>query len=880
MLPDIDARPDTDLPVRAVLPRLLNALAGSARPEPVPAGDGRVRPGPAGPGKAVGEDGNAGSGDAGRGSAVLVAPPGSGKTTLVPLALAGAVAGRIVVAQPRRVAARAAATRMADLLGEPVGRSVGYTVRGQRKAGRETRVEAVTTGVLVQRLRRDPELPGTGAVILDECHERHLDTDLALAFAVDVRDNLRPDLPLLAMSATADAERLAAILGGSGTPAPVLTAAATPYPLEVLWCPPPRPLDAPHGLRVDPRLLHHVAGTVRRALSEGGGDVLVFLPGADEISTVSGLLTGLGVDVLPLHGRLPAAAQDAALRPGARRRVVLATAVAETSLTVTGVRAVVDAGLSRIARMDHARGFGALTTVRVDRSTAEQRAGRAARQGPGRAYRCWSLVEHERLAAYPRPEIATADLTGFALALACWGHPDGSGLALPEPPPAGALRLARESLAALGAVDGDGRATARGHRLAALGTHPRLARALLDGADLVGPDRAAEIVALLADDAPAGTGDDLVAAWRRLRSGDDRAARSRWRPEVRRLREHLSAGAPGGAGQAGSGVPDDLAAGLVVGLAFPERLARAREAGGRTYLTAGGTAAELAPASSLTGNPWLAVAVADRGPGHAAARIRLAAVLDEATAREAGAALLTRRDEVAWSEGDVTARRVDRLGAVVLAERPLRQPDPALVAGALREGLRREGLGLLEWGRDARCLRQRLAFCRVALGEAWPDVTDGALLASIDEWLGPELASARRRADLRRVDVAAALRRLLPWNLAARLDAVAPERLEVPSGSRIRLDYSDPEAPAIEVRVQEAFGWQTAPALAGGRVPVVVRLLSPAGRPVAVTTDLASFWANGYRQVRAELRGRYPRHPWPEDGAAAVPVRTRGRRPN
>jgi len=357
VLPDVDVRPDTDLPVRAVLPELLGELTGT-------------------------------------GHAVLVAPPGSGKTTLVPLALAGRVAGRIVVAQPRRVAARAAASRMATLVGGAVGETVGYTVRGERRVGPATRVEVVTTGVLVQRLQRDPELAGTGAVILDECLERHLDTDLALAFTVDVRRHLRPELLLLAMSATADADRIATTLGVDGGPAPVVSATAAPYPLEVFWCPPPKPVTAPHGLRVDPRLLDQVAVAVRRALHDGAGDVLVFLPGAGEIAGVAGRLAGLDVEVLPLHGRLPAAAQDAALRPGTRRRVVLATAVAETSLTVTGVRAVVDAGLARVARMDHARGFGALTTVRVSRSAAHQRAGRAAREASGRVYRCWSAADH------------------------------------------------------------------------------------------------------------------------------------------------------------------------------------------------------------------------------------------------------------------------------------------------------------------------------------------------------------------------------------------------------------------------------------------------------------------------------------------------------
>ncbi|WBB69820.1 ATP-dependent helicase HrpB [Micromonospora sp. WMMD812] len=852
------------------------------------------------------------------GAAVLVAPPGTGKTTLAPLAVADQVDGRVVIAQPRRVAARAAARRMADLLGERVGGRIGYAVRGERRVGPDTRVEVVTTGLLVRRLQHDPDLPGTGAVLLDECHERQLDADLALAFAVEARGALRPDLWLLAMSATPQADRFAALLGGAGTPVPIVRAESALHPVTRIWAPPPRPVTAPGAGPVDRALLDHVAATVRRALRERDGDLLVFLPGAGEINAVAGRLADLRdtVAVLPLHGRQRGAEQDAALRARQsssdtgtdatdRRRVVLATAIAETSLTVPGVRVVVDAGLSRVARMDLARGLGALVTVPVARATATQRAGRAGREAPGYVYRCWSAATHERLPAQPEPEIASADLTGFALDLAAWGHPDGVGLALPDPPPPAAMAVARETLTALGAVDADGRVTGRGQAIAAAGAHPRLARALLDGAARVGADRAAEVVAVLAEDTVAGPGDDLTAAWRRLRAGDDPAATARWRAEVRRLRAALPAAATGtgasgpdstadsgravpvdaaatrraGAPESAGGragrdrLPDDLAAGLLVGLAHPERLARARRAGGSSYLMTGGTAAELSPGSGLTGTEWLAVAVADRSPGAPTARIRLATPLDEATAREAGAALLRTEREVGWTGADVVAREVVRLGAVELAERPVARPDPAEVGAALLTGLRRSGLGLLEWNPGARALRERLAFCRQVLGDEWPDVGDDALLAAAPVWLGPELATARRRADLARVDVAAALRRLLPWAQAARLDELAPERLTVPSGSRIRVDYADPAAPVLAVKLQETFGWREAPRIARGRVPVLLHLLSPAGRPVAVTADLASFWRVGYPQVRAELRGRYPRHPWPEDPTTAEPTR-------
>ncbi|MEU4688441.1 ATP-dependent helicase HrpB [Actinoplanes sp. NPDC023714] len=814
------------------------------------------------------------------GAAVLVAPPGTGKTTLVPLALASEK-GRVIVAEPRRVAARAAAHRMASLLGERAGGRVGYAVRGDRRVSRDTVVEVVTTGLLVRRLQHDPELAGVDAVMLDECHERHLDSDLALAFLTEVRAALRPDLRLLATSATADADRLAAILE-----APVLTAHARTYPVAVIWDPPPGRITPPLGLRVDPRLLDHVAATTRRALAEGDGDVLVFLPGAREIEAVARRLPG--VDVVTLHGRQSGSAQDAALRPGAGRRVVLATAIAESSLTVPGVRAVVDAGLSRVPRMDHSRGLGALATVAVSRASAEQRAGRAGREAPGRVYRCWPQALHDRLPAQPEPEIAAADLTGFALDLALWGHPDGSGLALPDQPPAGALKAARSTLHDLGAVGDDGRVTARGRALADAGLHPRLARALLDGAALVGAQRAAEIVAVL-DDTLSG-GDDVVTLWRRARASGDKA----FTTEVRRLRAALppppTPPSPAAAGTAaasrtggsavslssanehsigGERIPDDLAAGLVVGLAYPERVAKARERGGSSYLMAGGTAAELPGGTQLAGTPWLAVAAAERAAGSRTARIRSAAPLDEETACQVAATLLSDGAEIGWIDGDVVARRVRRLGAITLSSVRITDPDPALLHDALLTGLRAEGLSLLTWTRNAEELRGRLAFAHAALGDPWPDVSDEALLAA--DWL--DLSKARRRADLAKLDVAHSLRRLLPWSVAGRLDEVAPERLPVPSGSNVRVDYTDPAAPVLAVKVQEAFGWQDAPRLADGRVPVLLHLLSPAGRPVAVTGDLRSFWAQGFPQVRAELRGRYPRHPWPEDPTTATPTK-------
>ncbi len=783
-------------------------------------------------------------------------------------------------------------------------------MRGERRTSAATRVEVVTTGLLLRRLQHDPELPGVAVVVLDEVHERHLDADLALALLLDARAALRPDLRVLAASATPDTARLAAVLGGEEGPAPVVTATAPVHPLEVVWAPPTRPVRPPDGVRTDPALLDHVAGVVRRALVERDGDVLVFVPGAAEVGGVRSRLSGVpGTDVLTLSGRQSSAEQDAALQPrpaGGDRRVVVATAVAESSLTVPGVRTVVDAGLARVPRTDHARGLGGLATVRVSRSAAEQRAGRAAREGPGAVYRCWSALEHERLAAQPTPEVATADLTGAVLALAAWSRADGVGLPLLDPLPAGALGAALGVLHGLGLLDSEdgatARPTARGRAVAALGLEPRWGRALLDGAAAVGERRAAEVVALLSEDGlaggPGGGSDDLLATWRALRRGDDAGRSARWGAEVRRLTAALhdvpadlrpgaarsGAGGSGAGGSGGRSLADEPAAALVVALAHPQRLARAR-AGGDTYLTASGTAVRLAPGSALRGAAWLAVAVADRSGSDPDARVRAAAALDEDGARAAAPQLLTTAEEVSWeggATGDVVARRVERLGALELSSRPLTHPSPERVAAALARGLAEAGLALLPWPDGAVRLRERLAACRAALGEPWPAVDDAALLARAPEWLGPELSRARRRADLARTDTTGALRRLLPWPQAGRLDELAPDRVALPAGAgggggagggasggrggaSARLDWSDPSAPVLAVRLQQVLGWAGAPRVLDGRVAVVVHLLSPAGRPVAVTADLASFWRGSYRDVRAQLRGRYPKHAWPED---------------
>jgi ATP-dependent helicase HrpB len=547
---------------------------------------------------------------------------------------------------------------------------------------------------------------------------------------------------------------------------------------------------------------------------------------------------------------------------------VVSTAVAESSLTVPGVRVVVDAGLSREPRTDHRRGLAGLVTVSVSRAAAEQRAGRAGREGPGAVYRCWTEHDHARLRAHPRPEITTADLTAFALELACWGTPGGVGLALLDPPPEAAMAAARATLEQLGAVAPDGGVTARGRAIAGVAADPRLARALIDGAPVVGARRAAEIVALLDEDVPV-PGGDLVAGLRAVRRGGAPA----WEAQARRLREAVPSAGRDGGSAAGPGAPltDDVAVGLVVALAHPDRIAR-RRPGGSAYLRASGTGATLPPGTALAGLPWLAVADADRGAGRRDATVRSAAPLDEDLALEAAPSLLREEESVVWEQGQVLARRRTWLGAIELSSAVVPDPPAAAVVAAVREGLARDGLGVLAWSAAATSLRRRLAFLHAALGSPWPDVSDAALLADVDAWLGPDLARVRSARDLGRIDVLTALRRLLPWPDAARLDELAPEKVRVPSGSEIRVDY-DGDRAVLAVRVQEVFGWRGAPRLAGGRVSLVLELLSPARRPAAVTADLATFWVQGYPQVRAELRGRYPKHAWPEDPATAEPAR-------
>ncbi|QSB06843.1 ATP-dependent helicase HrpB [Natronoglycomyces albus] len=791
------------------------------------------------------------------GSALLVAPPGTGKTTLAPLALAGlvepgSVRRRVLVVEPRRLAARAAARRMASLLGERVGRRVGYQIRGDSQTSSETVITVVTGGVLLARLLSDQELADVDVVMLDECHERHLDTDTALAFLLETRSVLRPELAIVAASATADIRLWRQRLES----APVIDCQPQSWPVTVHWEPPRMSIAPPQGLRVDRNLLAHVAHLVRRALDEDEGDVLCFLPGAAEIKQVAQLLADVDARVCALHGTAPQSQQDAALTSG-QRRVVLSTDIAESSLTVPGISIVVDAGLARRPVVDHARGLPGLTTVLASRAATAQRAGRAGRTGPGVVWRAWSEAEHARRNAQPQPDIATSDLSGLVLQSAVWGTPVPE-LALPEQPEPGPLRAATQQLQALRILDGEGRVTEMGRRLAKIGVHPRLGRALMEGASLVGSDKAAQVVALLSLEQRSHT-DDLVALWRSKRSQPDRA----WRQEVDRLRRQL----PSHLAQ--PSLPDEEAAATIVAFAYPERIAMKQ---GQQWLTVSGSGAVLDSHSSLAGSPWLAIAAADRSAGQSAARIRLAVSLDGSLARQLGRE--ETYEEIRWDAraAEVVARSVRRMGAITVASAPLVSPNAAQVAAAVEEGLRSQGLSLLRWTDGATALRQRLRFCHRYLGQPWPEVSDEALLADLS-WLQPHLGRARKRAHVEKIDVASCLRNLVPWQV--RLDEVAPETLTVPSGRAVRLDYSA-ERPVLAVKLQEMFGCEQTPSVGG--VKVTVHLLSPAGRPLAVTGDLASFWAGPYQQVRSQMRGRYPKHPWPADPLTEEPTRGTNRR--
>ena len=834
------------------------------------------------------------------GCAVVTAPPGTGKTTLLPPAVAVALAeagtsGRVLVTQPRRVAARAAARRIARLLGEEVGGQVGYSVRGDSRVSERTRVEMVTPGVALRRLQRDPELPGVSALIVDEFHERDLDTDLALAFALDTRSALRDDLFVALTSATLEASRTVDFLRASTGEEPALVdIPGDIFPLELRYAPPPRGVEAVGAIgneRVGVRreYLAHVARTVEETVATTEGSVLVFLPGVGEIETVRANLRLGDVPVLTLHGQLSAAEQDRALSPAAGRRVILSTSIAESSLTVPGVSVVVDAGLAREPRFDAGRSLSSLVTVPAALARLEQRAGRAARTGPGIAVRVMDSVDVARRPAQSAPGIATQDLTDARLQVASWGTPVEE-LALLDAPPAGTWEAARQRLSALGAIDEAGAATALGRTLASLPLNPPLGRALLASSAILGASKAARFVALLSEDVRA-PGADLGALERRLGrggasdSGVGKAQAARVKEtqaRLERLARRLPASASEGAlasfvaeRQAGSRTREDELA-LTCALAYPEWIAR-RRPGSTAYILAGGVGAELPQGSPLEGQEWLAVASIDRAPASRHARILAAVPLSEEDALAAGGALLETRTQASIDKGSLTATRTRALGAIPLASAPASSLSEEEATALVAEHLAARGLGDLGWGKEASSLRERMRVLHEVLGDPWPDVSDEALAGSAAQWLSPWAKRLAQGGSLSSVSMLDALRSMLPWPQAARLDELAPEKMPIPAGGTRPIDWSGAH-PVLTLRVQQAFGWTDTPRLVDGRVPLVLHLTDPAGRPAAVTSDLTSFWAGPYRDVRAQLRGRYPKHPWPEDPLHAEPTNRAKRR--
>ena len=781
------------------------------------------------------------------GMAVLQAPPGAGKTSRVPLALLSQITGRIVMLEPRRLAARAAAERMAMTLGQSVGMTVGYRIRGEARVSRDTKIEVVTEGILTRMIQSDPELPGVGAVIFDEFHERSLNADLGLALCLEIRGALRPDLVLLVMSATLDAAPVAALMGGAGREegsAPLITSEGRAWPIDTRWL--ARAPDA--SVRFEAAM----AGLIRQAVEETDGGILAFLPGEGEIRRVQGLLSGLaGCVVVPLFGAMPFAAQTAALGPvtgpmGARK-IVLATSIAETSLTIPDVAVVVDGGRARRARFDAPSGMSRLVTERVTKAEADQRRGRAGRTGPGVCYRMWTRGEEGGMAAYPPAGIEAADLAPLALELALWGAVD---LPFLTPPHAGRLAEAQEVLRGLGALEGAG-ITAHGRVLAGLPLHPRLAHMLV----MAGPG-AADMAALLAERDPLrGAPPDLLgrlAAVARPGDGADRATVQRIRDEGRRLARGAGAAVLPGLG------PAEMAA-----LAYPDRIGMRRAGDAPRWVLSGGKGAAMAAGLPLSGARLIVATDLDGDLREAV--IRQAIALDEADLRRLFAKRILWVDVCEWSkrEGRVVARREERFGALVLGTRVWGDAPGDRVARAALGGLRQIGL---TWTPGAARLRARI---RLAGGEGWPDVSDAALLAG--EALLPWLSGRRTEAELRALDLTEALRSLLSWDQAQALDRVAPARFVTPLGREVPIDY-DGETPAIEVRLQEMFGVTVHPTVGQDRMPLRITLLSPGRAPLQVTTDLPGFWTTTYSDVRRDMRGRYPRHPWPEDPTVAAPT--------
>jgi len=829
--------------------------------------------------------------------AVLVAPPGAGKTTRVPLVLLDehwATDRKILVLEPRRLAARAAAARMASTLGEQVGDTVGLRVRFGSRVSKQTRIEVVTEGVFTRLVLDDPSLDGVAAVLFDEFHERSLDADLGLALARDLQQGLREDLKLLVMSATLDGARVASLLGES----PVIESQGRSFDVDTRY------------LGRDPRapVERQVAEAVERALRAEQGSLLVFLPGAGEIRRTETLLKERiddpDVDIVALFGALDAREQDRAIAPSppGRRKIVLATSIAETSLTIEGVRVVIDSGLARVPRYEPDVGLTRLETVRVSRAAADQRRGRAGRTGPGVCYRLWDEPQTGSLEAYTRPEILSADLSSFVLDLAQWGVSDPSKLSFLDPPPRAALDEARTLLRELGAIDADGRITDEGHELRELPLPPRLARMVVDAARDGAGGLAADIAAVITErglggnDVDLGHRLDLFRRDRSRRAEDARAMARRWASSL-----HLS---PGGRGRpsetrAGAGDSNEITpspsslrsppsptrgegkegagAGAILALAYPDRIARNRGAGGG-FLLANGRGGVVDPASPLAREPFLAVA--ELTGAAAAGRIVLAApiALQDIEARFADR--IEDRDGVTFDadSASLRARRLRRLGALVLAEQTRPVTPDTVTAHILAEGIVSLGLDRLPWSKAALQYRNRVQFLRRAEGDEWPDLSDEGLVGTAAEWLEPILTDKTARSQLSTEELSNAVMAMVPWALRRRLDAEAPTHFTAPSGSSVSIDYEAEQGPTVSIRVQELFGLAQHPAIAGGRVPLTIELLSPAHRPVQVTRDLPGFWRGSYADVKADMRGRYPKHPWPDDPLAAPATRRAKRR--
>ncbi len=799
--------------------------------------------------------------------AVLVAPPGAGKTTRVPLVLAGepwAADKKILVLEPRRLAARAAAERMAKTLGERVGDTVGYRVRFGSKVSRRTRIEVVTEGVFTRLILDDPALDGVAAVLFDEFHERSLDADLGLALTRDAQQGLREDLRMLVMSATIDGARIAKALGD----APVIASEGRAFAVETRYLgrDPAKPIDV------------QVADAILRALRGDTGSILAFLPGAAEIRRTETRLreqvTDPAVGIHPLYGALEAEVQDSAIAPAppGRRKVVLATSIAETSLTIDGVRVVIDSGLARVPRYEPDVGLTRLETVRVSRAAADQRRGRAGRVEPGVCYRLWEEPQTAALEPYGQPEILAADLSSLVLDLAQWGVADPGQLVFLDPPPAAALTEARALLADLGAIDASGHITAEGKALNRLPLPPRLARMVLDAGREGAGRTAAEIAAVLSERGLGGNDVDLRHRLDGLRR--DRSGRA---DEARRMAKRWAESAQAASSVAGA--PQDRGHDMAIGtigailaLAYPERLAKNRGGAAGAFLLANGRGANIDPASPLAREPYLAVAeiIGSAAQG----RITLAAAIGLADIEARFADRVEAREDVSVDPGTLAlrCRRSRRLGAITLGEQPMPVVPDGTTAKRLAAAIATAGLDRLPWTKALRQWRDRVLFLRGAEGDEWPDLSDAALAASAAEWLSPLLADKTALSALTAPELESALQNMLPYAMRRRLETEAPTHFDAPSGSRVPIEY-DPDGPKLAIRVQELFGLDRHPSIARGRVPLVIELLSPAHRPVQVTRDLPNFWRGSYAAVRADLRGRYPRHPWPEDPLSAPATR-------